>query len=740
MSRISLLLVSLLLLASCWNRHALEVSKNYVPVYNPGGVLFDEDENFAQSYEVYEKRRHDVLQEKARHRKRGLEVECERDCPKDGEEKKSWIMSKLQEFGVVSRDEKKGRMGSRGGMVNSEGVDLSTIPGARFIDISLDEGEVDNESEHAGHSRGGVIDSVDSSLESVDHKEESPRFVTYGADERVRGFGCDCDDPRGECGCDRSGVRHEHDSRVECDCEQGGVSWLEHSTKTQKTHNDAVGTAAQLPSGSADVDAAQCSCDKGGECEHSKVIAGHSAGGLGGDCECEKSHECGCCGGEVSGHKHKRAGTKRERSEGAAIDPRPQVDVVEMGVECDCEKEHDCECERGSAENADGGLGNDCKCKKSRECECGRKDKDERSVQQDERGHTDGVIVTPWLHADNANVGAVECDCEKSALECECTKVAVDHVDCECRKLGACDCSGADMLGNNNKGFNSAETRVVGSEIATQFGADTGSVACDCGRSAHKCDCKSGLSGHGASGSGGADCECGKSGECDCQKDATGDHIDASALKEPIGHVEDVSGEESVAGDISFEEEQRETVARWEIGEEAASDFYGSGAEKLEGGDLVEGDAEVGGSEFSDGLMEESFSMDSSSVFPEYDWSKEALEAPFDDQMNDVAFPQRVGKGGSDGKMADPSGQVNAKKGDSSKENMAGESAMRGLSYVGEKTPSNDIEGMEEYVAEEDDQSEDFPHDDDSKEEWPNFYNDRRGRGNAYLNYSWYGV
>ncbi|MFV9838632.1 MAG: TRP75-related protein [Aaplasma endosymbiont of Hyalomma asiaticum] len=134
--------VGLLVLSSCGGRYAFEMSRNYTPVYNPGGDLFGEDEGFAQSYEIYEKRRNDVLQDQAdarRGRAMGADKSRNRGIQKISNEEKEEVEEQLRRYGALPR---KATKRSKGMMVNKEGVDLSQIKGARFIDILIgDDGE-----------------------------------------------------------------------------------------------------------------------------------------------------------------------------------------------------------------------------------------------------------------------------------------------------------------------------------------------------------------------------------------------------------------------------------------------------------------------------------------------------------------------------------------------------------------------------------------------------------------------
>ena len=370
MSRISFLFV-LLLLSSCWSRHALEIGKNYIPVFNPGGVLFDEDESFAQSYEVYEQRRHDVLREKAR-KKRGSDPGCELGCPKVSEEKRSWIMKKLREFGAVTRDVSRN---NNGGMVNKDGIDLSALPGARFIDIMLDKDDV---AKGAGHTeRQEMSASANVSPQYVERESGFPQFETHSIGAvGSGGLGCEC----GE-----GGVRHKHDAKNGCDCSWGSASAHERANKesSQGPVESGSGAAAGSEATGADVVVGQgCNCENPGNCECKKNVTSHVSRGL-------------------------------------------------EEVECGCEKLRGCECKKVSLVDASG-LGQvGCACEGAPGCKCGKGVAVERKhdgVGRPSHKHSEGggMVTKPGDVHDAVGSAKHECDHGK-------------HRECECEKSHGCD-------------------------------------------------------------------------------------------------------------------------------------------------------------------------------------------------------------------------------------------------------------------------------------------------------------
>ncbi|WP_037352107.1 TRP75-related protein [Anaplasma marginale] len=142
MSRLVISLLGLaLFVTSCGERYVFEMGRNYVPPYNPGGELFDEDEDFAQSYEVYKQRREDVLADAgsgARELRTGGKGASEGPVSGRSGVRKRDVVEKLREYGAVPLDRVEG---SGGGMINKEGVDLARVEGARFLNVDLKPGD-----------------------------------------------------------------------------------------------------------------------------------------------------------------------------------------------------------------------------------------------------------------------------------------------------------------------------------------------------------------------------------------------------------------------------------------------------------------------------------------------------------------------------------------------------------------------------------------------------------------------
>ena len=794
MSRISFLFV-LLLLSSCWGRHALEVSRNYVPVFNPGGVLFDEDENFARSYEVYEKRRHDVLREKARHRK-GARPECETGCPSVGEEKRSWIVTKLREFGAVSRDV----IGSvKGGMVNREGIDLSALPGARFVDIVLEED--DDGAEDTKHTvPQEVVESHDTSLEPKYIERESgfPLLETHKMSAReAREFGCDCD---------KGGVRHEHDAKNSCDCGEGDASEHQRVEKEKTANGSAEGAALTTGSVTAGhgADAShRCNCGSPRECECQKVTGGHLLGGLEEvECACERSHECEC---------------KRSGFDGDAPGE----------VECSCDGAPDCVCSRGDSSQVTGRPGTDCECDNENGCGCGKgassghKHKSNKLASKypiDAVKVEQGAVGVGVGTAHECDCGQhhecgcgsermtgntkADCECKQSHSKCDCIKGSAENASgdrgqpaCECDGAPDCDCRSDDAgrpmsgprvdcehgnlhdfdsdgdapSGRKHKSSKLESSHSGGVVAAEQFDvADTNANAvyeCDCEKQ-HACECGNG---HKSNGSG-TDCECGKTRECTCKKGYQKHGLDCCDVVQLEQEAVSRDVEADVADD--FTGEPKETIARWEVGEivdedlgdepiEVAEEVAPASPEKDDENGVAERESDADDKaasgdpteevvdEFSDGLMEEGFSINDKGTYTHYDWSGEISEDDFADLMGDVAFPKKDMKE-SDANKGRAGHRDTAAAGSEKKmDSLLDEMGQRGSLHSGKNALPDSSGGLEsadpwgaqsdadEYVAD-DDQLEDAA---DDSEEWSSFSNDAgRREGKSYLNvYAWQG-
>ncbi|MDM8335645.1 TRP75-related protein [Wolbachia pipientis] len=105
----------------------VKLSKKYKPPGNPGGASFHEDEDFAESYKLYEKRR-ELLKKKKLQGRANANINRE-SLAKKLKEKKIAVLNK-EPSGVeacIIDDEKDA-------MVNRHGINIARLKGAVFID------------------------------------------------------------------------------------------------------------------------------------------------------------------------------------------------------------------------------------------------------------------------------------------------------------------------------------------------------------------------------------------------------------------------------------------------------------------------------------------------------------------------------------------------------------------------------------------------------------------------------
>lgn len=110
----------------------VKLSKKYRPPGNPGGTNFHADEDFAESYKLYEKRR-------AILKKKKLQDQA------DVKRNKEAIVKKLREKKIISLDNESSSEevciidDEENTMVNQHGINIARLRGAVFIDDSYQE-------------------------------------------------------------------------------------------------------------------------------------------------------------------------------------------------------------------------------------------------------------------------------------------------------------------------------------------------------------------------------------------------------------------------------------------------------------------------------------------------------------------------------------------------------------------------------------------------------------------------
>lgn len=122
------LFILMFLVSSFFTVHSAEakskLSKRYIPPGNPGGANFHTDEDFAESYKLYEKRRE--LLKKKKSQDRAINKED--------------LIKKLKEKKIASLDNEPNDMEAcivddeESAMINQHGINIARLKGAVFID------------------------------------------------------------------------------------------------------------------------------------------------------------------------------------------------------------------------------------------------------------------------------------------------------------------------------------------------------------------------------------------------------------------------------------------------------------------------------------------------------------------------------------------------------------------------------------------------------------------------------
>ncbi|QXK91995.1 hypothetical protein HL033_00160 [Neoehrlichia mikurensis] len=128
----TLLIIVMILVSSCFRSSVLHFSKKYTPIYNPGGEYFYSDKDFYNAYNLYKKRREMFLQK---------DVNKNLDSNKSNKNEFSniAIMDKLEEYGSTDLKD---------AMINRDGIDLSKLDGAKFIEIDNHGSKVEGDKSH----------------------------------------------------------------------------------------------------------------------------------------------------------------------------------------------------------------------------------------------------------------------------------------------------------------------------------------------------------------------------------------------------------------------------------------------------------------------------------------------------------------------------------------------------------------------------------------------------------------
>ena len=147
-------------------RSKVKLSKRYRPPGNPGGANFLADEEFAESYKLYEKRRELI-------KKKRIQGKANSNAKKED------IVKKLKEKKIASLKKESDKEEScmiddkENDMVNQHGVNLTRLKGAVFIDESSQEPVYQKEDKQ--------LDSNQGESEQLDRKQQEKKHLLQHA-------------------------------------------------------------------------------------------------------------------------------------------------------------------------------------------------------------------------------------------------------------------------------------------------------------------------------------------------------------------------------------------------------------------------------------------------------------------------------------------------------------------------------------------------------------------------------
>ncbi|WP_339045795.1 TRP75-related protein [Candidatus Mesenet endosymbiont of Agriotes lineatus] len=141
----------------CGSSKKIQFSKKYIPIYNPGGEYFFFDQKFSKSYELYQKRQ-DALKEKTT-----LEYNYAPKADKLGKRVNQSTKSSSQ---FTDSDE---FTDDSSAMVNSYGIDLARLKGAKFIEVIDDSSYYEHNHEEEKPSFVALLQKIETEFEEIGH-------------------------------------------------------------------------------------------------------------------------------------------------------------------------------------------------------------------------------------------------------------------------------------------------------------------------------------------------------------------------------------------------------------------------------------------------------------------------------------------------------------------------------------------------------------------------------------------
>ncbi|GHM58271.1 MAG: hypothetical protein sL5_04120 [Candidatus Mesenet longicola] len=138
----------------CGSNKKIQFSKKYIPVYNPGGEYFFYDQKFSKSYELYQKRQKEKTT-------LGYNYVPKIDKPEKMVSQSDKLNTQFTDDNVFIDD------GSA--MVNSYGIDLTRLKGAKFIEIIDDSSDYEYSHERKKPSFMTLLQKIEDGFEEIGH-------------------------------------------------------------------------------------------------------------------------------------------------------------------------------------------------------------------------------------------------------------------------------------------------------------------------------------------------------------------------------------------------------------------------------------------------------------------------------------------------------------------------------------------------------------------------------------------
>ncbi len=138
----------------CGSNKKIQFSKKYIPIYNPGGEYFFYDQKFSKSYELYQKRQKEKTT-------LGYNYVPKTDKPEK-------MVSQSVELNTQFTDDN-AFINDGSAMVNSYGIDLTRLKGAKFIEIIDDSSDYEYNHKEKKPSFVALLQKIEDGFEEIGH-------------------------------------------------------------------------------------------------------------------------------------------------------------------------------------------------------------------------------------------------------------------------------------------------------------------------------------------------------------------------------------------------------------------------------------------------------------------------------------------------------------------------------------------------------------------------------------------